>query len=233
MRKNRRKILLRILKIAGRLLAAFVVFVALYFLAAFVLSRISVKGAENQPKEIALYISTNGMHTDIIMPVKTGEMDWSKEIKYADTKSKDSLQNFVAIGWGDKSFFIDVPDWQHVKPMIALKAVLALSPCAMHATYLKTVYENKDCRKIQLSRKQYARLVQYIQSYFKRDAAGNVINIATPRTYGVTDAFYEAKGRYHLFFTCNTWTNTALKKAGLRACLWTPFQQGIFRLYEG
>ena len=25
------------------------------------------------------------------------------------------------------------------------------------------------------------------------------------------DAFYEAKGRYSLFFTCNTWTNNALK----------------------
>ena len=46
------------------------------------------------------------------------------------------------------------------------------------------------------------------------------------------DAFYDAKGSYNLTRTCNTWTNNALKAAGLKACLWTPFDSGIFWQYR-
>ena len=50
--------------------------------------------------------------------------------------------------------------------------------------------------------------------------------------YGKNDAFYEATGRYSLFHTCNTWTNNALKIAGQKACVWTPFDTGIFYHYQ-
>lgn len=83
-----------------------------------------------------------------------------------------------------------------------------------------------------ISKDQYKRLIKYIQQYFKRDEKGNLINIITSNTYGENDSFYEAKGTYQLFFTCNTWVNSALKNAGLKACLWTPFQQGIFNQYK-
>ncbi|MCX6352889.1 MAG: DUF2459 domain-containing protein, partial [Bacteroidetes bacterium] len=35
-----------------------------------------------------------------------------------------------------------------------------------------------------------------------------------------------------LFYTCNTFTNQALKAGGLKACLWPPFDKGIFKKYE-
>ncbi|MFM7854609.1 MAG: DUF2459 domain-containing protein [Flammeovirgaceae bacterium] len=50
--------------------------------------------------------------------------------------------------------------------------------------------------------------------------------------YWDNDSFYEAKGTYNLFFTCNTWVNEGLKKAGLKACLWTPFDSGLLRKYD-
>jgi len=50
--------------------------------------------------------------------------------------------------------------------------------------------------------------------------------------YGKNDVFYEARGRYHMFFTCNTWANNALKKSGLPAALWAPFDKGIFYQYR-
>lgn len=54
------------------------------------------------------------------------------------------------------------------------------------------------------------------------------MHINTNAVYGKTDAFYEAKGKYSLFKTCNTWTNNALKASEQRACVWTIFQSGIF-----
>ena len=45
-------------------------------------------------------------------------------------------------------------------------------------------------------------------------------------------ALYEAKGKYSLFYTCNTWANDGLKSAGLKACYWTVFKGGIFDQYQ-
>jgi uncharacterized protein (TIGR02117 family) len=221
----------KILKISRIGFLLFLVIIGLYFLCAEIFSSIIVNKDQNQPKETAVYISTNGIHTDIVMPVKTEMIDWSRKIKFSDAKSKDDTQNFVAFGWGNKDFFINVPGWSELKLSIVVKAGLGMGPSAMHITFLKSVKEDELCRKIELSKSQYIDLVNFIESYFKKDSLGNFITISTPNTYG-SDAFYEAKGRYTLFFTCNTWTNSALKNAGLRSCLWTPFQTGIFKIFE-
>ena len=222
----------KVLKTVAFVIGILLILTGLYFLCYYIFSRIKIDEDKNAPPQMAIYISTNGKHTDFVMPIKSEIIDWSKEIKFSDTKDKDTVQQFVAIGWGNAGFFIDVPDWDHVKPSIAFKAAFGLSPSAMHATFMKNVVEDTSCVRIQISKQQYKLLVDYIQKYFKRDENGNIINISTPNTYGTSDAFYQAKGRYNIFFTCNTWASTALGKAKLRHCLWTPFQEGIFRQYE-
>ncbi|MDR1839149.1 MAG: TIGR02117 family protein [Treponema sp.] len=222
----------KIFKITGRGFLIFLIIIGLYFLFAEILSSVIVNKNQNQPKEMAVYISTNGLHADIVMPIETEMIDWSQKIKFEDTKNKDGIQNFVAVGWGNREFFIDTPDLSQLKISIALRAGLGMGPSAMHATFLKGIQEDEFCRKIELSKSQYDGLVNFIESYFIKDPFGNFINISTQNTYGDDDAFYEAKGRYTIFFTCNTWANSALKSAGLRSCLWTPFQNGIFKIFE-
>ena len=221
----------KILEIAGKSFLAFLIIIGLYFLFAEIFSSIIVNKNQSQPKEMSIYISTNGFHTDIIMPAKTEIIDWSEKIKFSDTYSKDSIQNFVAVGWGNEDFFINIPSWSELELSIAVKAALGIGPNAIHTAFLKNIKEDESCKKIELSKSQYIDLVNFIESYFKKDSFGNFINISTPNTYGDSDAFYEAKGRLTPFFTCNTWANSALKSAGLRSCLWTPFQSGIFKIY--
>jgi uncharacterized protein (TIGR02117 family) len=222
----------KILKKSGKVFLVFLILIGLYFLFAEIFSSIIVNKNQNQPIEMAIYISTNGFHTDIVMPVKTEMFDWNEKIKFSHTKSKDSVQNFVAVGWGNEDFFINIPSWSELELSIAVKAVLGIGPSAMHTTFLKSINEDEFCRKIELSKSQYIDLVNFIESYFKKDSLEDFINIPTPNTYGNSDAFYEAKGRYTPFFTCNTWANSALKNSGLRSCLWTPFQSGIFKTFE-
>lgn len=83
-----------------------------------------------------------------------------------------------------------------------------------------------------ISKLQYERLVIFITDKFKKGTDGNFINIRTDAAYGTTDAFYEAKGRYNLFYSCNTWANDALKACGQKHCLWTFFDDPIFSIYE-
>ena len=78
----------KILKIAGKCFLVLLLLIGLYFLLAEVLSGIIVNKNQDQPKEMVVYIYTNGFHTDIVMPVKTEMLDWSDKIKFSDTKSK-------------------------------------------------------------------------------------------------------------------------------------------------
>jgi hypothetical protein len=50
-------------------------------------------------KEIPVYIYTNGVHTDIVMPVKNDVQDWSTKIPFSNTKSKSTDYNYVGVGW--------------------------------------------------------------------------------------------------------------------------------------
>ena len=210
----------------------FVTFVSCWLLAALLLPLFTVNTKPIIGNDVAIYIQTNGDHTDIIVPVKNQVKDWTGEISYQNTISKDTTCNYVAIGWGDKGFYLNTPTWSQLKFSVAFRAAFALSTSAIHATFCKDLRENADCKKIMISNAQYAGLIAFIDNSFKRDANGHVINIRTTANYDNEDAFYEAKRKYNLFYTCNTWANNALKACGQKACLWTVFDVGIFYHYR-
>jgi len=221
----------RVLIFIGKFIIGFILFVGIYLLCAYILSRISVDKEKGNSNDVSIFIKTNGVHTDIVVPVKNDQVDWSRDIRFENTVSKDSVEKYVAFGWGDKGFYLETPTWGDLTFKTAFKAAFALSTAAIHATFYKEIKEDKDCVKINISKAQYQRLTEFISKSFKRDATGKFIYIRTDAVYGKDDAFYDAGGSYSLFHTCNTWSNNALKKCGQKACLWTPFDTGIFYQY--
>lgn len=204
----------------------------IYAVAMFSLSKIVIQKTGPTIPDVAIYVMTNGIHTDIVVPTVTEQIDWSKEVKYSDTKSADSSYKFLAFGWGDKKFYLETPQFSDLKLSVALGAIAGINESAIHATYYKNIYENVQCFKINLSKEQYSQLINYLKSSFKKDENGNVIKINVKNTYENTDAFYEANGSYQIYYTCNTWANNALKASGQKHCLWTLLDSPIFSAYE-
>ncbi|WP_376746457.1 TIGR02117 family protein [Chryseobacterium gleum] len=222
-------ILMYLLKVVGIILGIVIIYVILGLLIPYI--PVSAKD-DGQKKEVPIYIYTNGVHTDIVMPVKNDLQDWSRKIPFANTKSKKTDYQYIGIGWGDKGFYLDTPTWADLKFSTAVKAAFWLSDSAMHCTYYNTMKEGEDCKMIMISRGQYENLVKYVEDKFDRDQNGNFILIPTNAVYGDNDAFYDAKGTYSFLYTCNTWSNNALKAAGQKAALWTPTDFGIFQHYK-
>lgn len=226
------KLLKKILKTIGWSIAGFIAFIALYLLSAYALSHISIAKEPGSSPDVAIYILTNGVHTDVVLPLRNRQIDWSREVKFQNTVSKDTTAQYMAFGWGDKGFYLNTPTWSQLKFSVAFKAATGLSTSAIHATFYKKMIESAACKKIMISNAQYARLVAYVQHSFKTDSAGHFMNIPTHANYNNDDAFYDAHRRYNLFYTCNTWANNALKAAGQKACVWTPVDKGIFYMYR-
>lgn len=224
-----KKILRILLKITGAILG----FVVIYVILALVIPLIEVaKTTTNDVANIPIYIFTNGDHTDLVVPVKSEQIDWSLKIPYKDTRSKKGNFKYVGIGWGDKGFYLDTPTWSQLKFSTAFYAAFWLGESAMHCTYYNEMKEGKDCKKIVLTKNQYGDLIKFIDIKFDKNQYGNNILISTNAVYGDNDSFYEAKGSYSFLYTCNTWTNNGLKAAGQKAALWTPSDFGIFGHYK-
>jgi uncharacterized protein (TIGR02117 family) len=223
---------MKIIKKLLKYLAIFILSLLTYLLIVTLLSFVSVNEdfAENH-QEIPIYILTNGVHTDVVLPIKNEHYDWSNQLKFEHTKSKDTTYQYVALGWGDKGFYLETPTWADLKASTALKAASGLSSSAMHVTFYKHLKENKSCKKIQISLENYQNLIAFINKSFQTKSR-DFLKIETDAVYGKHDVFYEANGSYSLFYTCNSWANQALKAANQKAALWTISDSGIFRHYN-
>lgn len=223
------------MKILKKLLKYFAIFILslfAYLLIVTLLSFVSVnEDVTVNQEEIPIYILTNGVHTDIVLPIKNEHHDWSTQLKFEHTKSKDTTYQYVALGWGDKGFYLETPTWADLKVSTAVKAASGLSTSAMHVTFYKHLKENQSCKKIQISLENYKKLIAFINESFQTKS-GEFLKIETNAVYGKHDVFYEANGSYSLFYTCNSWANQALKAANQKAALWTISDSGIFRHYK-
>ena len=223
---------MKIFKKILKYIAIFLLSLIAYLGVVTLLSYITVTGEIRKvKKDVSIYILTNGVHTDIVLPLKNEHFDWSKQVNPADTKSKDTSFNYVAMGWGDKGFYLETPTWADLKVSTALKATTGISTSAMHVTFYKNMKENVSCKKIQISSENYNKLIAYLNKSFQTQS-GKFLKIETDAVYGKNDVFYEAKGSYSLFYTCNSWANQALKAANQKAALWTISDSGIFRHYS-
>ena len=223
----------KFIKILLKTVVSIVGLVALYLLCAYLLPFIEIPAEKtNEPKNVEAYILTNGVHTDLVFPVKSKEIDWSQKFPYEDTVAKDSTLRYIAIGWGDKGFYLDTPTWADLKFSTAFKAAFWLGNSAIHTTFYKEMKLGEDCKKLEMTSAQYQKLIKFIDDAMEKNAEGKYINIKTKAVYGKNDSFYEAKGSYSFLFTCNTWTNEALKISGQKAAFWTASDKGIFQHYQ-
>jgi uncharacterized protein (TIGR02117 family) len=222
----------RFLKYAGRFTFIFISLIGCYFLMAFCLSRITINAHSINKPEVTIYILSNGIHTDIVMPAKNTTINWTEKIPYSNTLKADSTYQYLAVGWGDKRFYLETPAFSDPKLTTALRAISGLSTSAMHTTYYRYMTEDDQCKKVMISNADYKKLIQYVANSFQTDSIGNFIKVKTAIRYDIGDAFYEAKGSYSIFKTCNTWTNSALKACEQRSCLWTIFDTGILLKYD-
>jgi uncharacterized protein (TIGR02117 family) len=228
-----KRIFKKIFWVALRFILFVICFVGLYFLAAFTLPYIAVnKNAATAGVDgVEIYILSNGVHTDLVLPLKTQGIDWSKKLSFRHTKSGDSMMPYVGFGWGDKGFYLETPTWADLKASTAINAMFFMGSSAMHVTFHQQMTIDKNCKKIWMSKEQYQLLYHYIDASFQKGNGGAYLYIPN-RAYGQNDGFYEANRTYNLFFTCNTWTNEGLKRARLKASLWTPFDKGILYHYH-
>lgn len=194
----------------------------LYFLTALICSNIEV-GEHMETSDAFVYLNTNGVHLDLIIPKEYLSSTLSQGLKGAGSTA------YYSFGWGDRDFYLNTPEWKDLKFGTAFSAMFLKSPTLMHVSRYRNSYS--DWAKIHLSTEQLDKLNTYILESFAQKESGEKI-LLEGKGYSWNDDFYEARGNYSCFNTCNSWVNAALKQSGNRACLWTPFDFSLMEIHQ-
>jgi len=157
-------------------------------------------------KTIEFFVLQAGWHTGIVLRTKDIlPEDWPEVVNY-------QRYTFVDIGWGDEHFYQDDED----SPALAVRAALIPTSSVIHIVPfnvhpLKLYGGETFLKRIDATSAEFSALCRIISSSFKRDKNGNLIKSQVKKN---SSNFFEAKGKYHIFNTCNTWVVRCLKEAG-------------------
>lgn len=219
----------RILRIGLRFVLSIALLTLLYLLTAVLGALIPSNSEFIQPESgVTIWVRSSDIHTDIIVPVTNQVFDWSEFLSRKDAEAVDQSYQMLALGWGDRRFYLETPTWSDVKAANVVSAFFGLDETAMHVDWIRQVPETDSrCRKLVLSNDQYRNLCLHIRDSFAKDESARALVIKNPGYYE-TDRFYEAVGRYSAVQTCNTWVGEALEAGGVRVGCWTPLPWGVF-----
>ena len=214
-------------KWVARLLSALLALPALYLVAALIGSVVPVNGSWTEPAEgTTIYIADNGIHADIIMPVKAQGLDWSEFVPRSDIPSAEG--QWIAFGSGEQRVYLDTPTWWDITPRTIWSALTG-GKRVMHVEYVPD--PGYAVRQIRLRPEEYRRLWAAIRADFALDPHGRPKRIAHPG-YGPSDAFYRAVGKESALRTCNSWAANWLRLAGVKTSAWPAFVQGLVWRYR-
>ncbi len=183
------------------------------------------RGWVQAERGIPVWVEDNGIHTGIVLPLvgpaDVAGADWRDLISPYDARDPAYGRNsHVAFGWGDRDFYVSTPRWRDLRPMTVVNAAIGSDETVMYVERIAEPRPAPHVRRILLRPEEYARLVAFIRDSFDTGRLG--IAPAQPG-YANHDSFYTARGRYTALNTCNAWTGRALRSAGVRLGLWTPF----------
>lgn len=216
-------------KSLGRLLTALLALPALYMIAALVGSLVPVNRGWTEPAQgTTVYLATNAIHTDLILPVKAQGLDWAPLLPNRDFAAPPAGAAWVAFGSGEERVYLDTPTWWDITPRTIWSALTG-GRRVMHVEYVQSPFY--AARQIHLRPEEYRRLWAAIRADFVLDPYGRPKRIDHPG-YGPDDAFYRATGRANAVRTCNAVVARWLSLAGVETSVWPPFENGLVWRYR-
>jgi uncharacterized protein (TIGR02117 family) len=201
----------------------------LYLLAALVGSLIPVNRSWAEPaKGITIYLADNGIHSDIVMPVSAGGLDWTKVVPKEGFRSSMRHSKWIAFGSGEERVYLDTPRWRDIR-LSTIWAALTGGRRVMHVEYVRD--PAYTAREIRLRPEEYRRLWAAVRSDMTLDERGRAQRLPNGG-YGCCDGFFRTGGKASALRTCNSWVADRLRLAGVKTSLWPPFTQGLLWRYR-
>lgn len=180
----------------------------------------------NENGAIAIYVKKSGIHTDILVPVKTPVWNWQKSIDFKSITTDSNSIEYLAFGFGDRTFFIESSHGGFPQISSLFSALFLPTPPTMRVLVYRDISQNlPEIKCVKISKYHYLQLVNFIKDSFQLDGENNKIIIEKLPNY--RGSFYEARGTYSILRSCNDWTGEALRTAEVNTPVWSGLSSAI------
>ncbi|MFK8328428.1 DUF2459 domain-containing protein [Pseudomonas sp. BJa5] len=154
----------------------------------------------------SLYVVNHGLHTGLVI----ARPDLLQVLPALAEAFGDG--DFIEFGWGDEDFY-RAPQ---ATLSLALRALFGSTAAVLHAVRIdgdpRRRFAASEVIEVRVTEDGYRRLLAFVAGTFIHSATGSLA-VLGPGLYGQS-RFYQAKGSYSLFYTCNTWVAEALAASG-------------------
>ncbi len=174
-------------------------------------------------KNIYIYIYYDNMHSDIILDINNSTINWQNLFPKL---LKDKKYRYLEFGWGDRDTYLNTPNWSDLRVSTALYALFINTPALIHLIYFNHIDNFSHIKKVKVTKEQY----KFIEKRILKSFGDKIIFVS--KGYWDIDAFYNAKDKYNLFNTCNTWTGDILRDANITMSYWTPISYSVIYSLE-
>lgn len=206
-----------------RALASVATVVLAYLTAAWIGSSLPVNAAARAAANgVAIYVESNGVHTGVIVPLVNQQADFSAYASADHARAAPPGATHMLVGWGHAGVYRDTPRWRDLRPSDAISAIIGSDDTLLHVTYMTEPAPNPWQRRVLVSPAAYRGIARRIMAGFADGAAPSP-------AYADDDVFYTSHGRYSAIVTCNEWTGSILRDAGVPMGRWTPLAGGVMK----
>jgi len=170
---------------------------------------------------IEIFVVSHGYHSGIVIPRAVVAEEATQRslgaLTYVTTRF--AAFDWLEIGWGDETFYRQVPTVASLTVAIAVRALLRPgNPSVLHVVGVKghprSTFIHSDLVELELGEAGFARLVDQLDATFAPEQGGLLADELGPGLYGPS-LFFRANGAFHLFNVCNHWVARLLDAAGV------------------
>jgi len=203
--------------------------VGVYMLAALIGGHIPANNDWETPKNgVEIFVETNGVHVSLIVPISAAGEDLSDLIRPEHLQNRDLYGTHAMIGWGHGRVYRNARTWADVKSGDIASGIFGSDYTTLHIYHLVNPKPLAHRKSLQVTPKEYRNIVNQIRSTFRLNSNGDSI---AHSAYAVDNLFYDSNGHYSAINTCNSWTGTVLRNAGVRIGIWTPMPGGVMHWF--
>ncbi len=218
----------------GTALRAFIgwplLMIGLYFVSALAGSFIPANSDWKELDQgIPIFVETNGVHVSLIVPISAAGEDLSDLIRPEHLNDTNLYGTHAMIGWGHRNVYRNARTWADVRSGDIASAIIGSDETTLHIYHLIDPRPAPHRKRFLVSQQQFRSIIASVRSTFRLTADGRS---TAYQAYGPNNLFYDSKGHYSAYTTCNEWTGAVLRKAGVRMGKWTPMPGGVMRWFD-
>ncbi|QXT38849.1 DUF2459 domain-containing protein [Gymnodinialimonas ceratoperidinii] len=207
----------RVGKVLGRLFGAAFLVAALYLAAAALGGLIPGRTAALPAGgDVQIGLLYGPIHVDFLLPATAETRAALSFAEAGGVDVSDAGIGYFIVGWGARDFYTTTPEWADMTARATLRAMTG-DASVLRVDSVPPGIAFEQVPQLSLSEVQYTALLSEIAD----TAAPELVGVAA-EGHRASAGFVEARGRFHILRTCNTWVGRVLREAGIPMGLWTP-----------